>query len=144
MDERTPLLTGTWKRRIAIWAAIAFALGLMVYGFARDSGREGTSNDAGGAVDALIPAEDSEALSQNSIGIDLAAGYTGDLAINGEPVPSDELVDDRQQYQILYQPSEDSALGVLPAGEVCVQARVWPISEGPSAARAVNWCFNVT
>jgi hypothetical protein len=137
-------MTDTWKRRIALLLAVGAALGLIVFGFARDSGREGTSNDAGGAVDSLIPAEDSEALSQSSIGIDLAAGYTGELSINSQPVPEDELVDDRQQYRILYQPSEDSALGVLPAGEVCVQAQVWPISEGRQAARAVHWCFNVT
>ena len=37
-----------------------------------------------------------------------------------------------------------AAASMLPAGEVCVQALVWPISDGRQAARAVNWCFNVT
>lgn len=134
----------TWRRRILLGLAVAAAFGLLFFGFSRDSGTEGTAASGGDAVEALIPAANSEVLSQNTIGLDLAAGYTGELSINGTQVPDDELVDDRQQYRLLYQPAENSALGTLPAGENCAQALVWPISDGRQNARTVSWCFNVT
>ena len=137
-------MNATWRRRILLTLAVASAIGILVFGFTRDQGREGTAASGGDAVEQLIPAEDSEVLSQNAIGINLAPGYTGELSIDGTPVPDDELQDDRQTFQILYRPSEESALGVLPAGETCAQAVIWPISEGRESARTVSWCFNVT
>lgn len=134
----------TWRRRLLLIGAVALAIGVLVFGFTRDQGREGTAASGGDAVEALIPAPESEVLSQNSIGIDLAPGYTGELSINGSPVPDEELVDDRQTFRILYQPAENSALGTLPAGENCAQALVWPIEDGRQNARTVSWCFNVT
>jgi len=133
-----------WPRRIAIWGAVLFAIGLIVWGFMRDSGREGTNLAGGDAVDALIPEDGAETLAQSQIGLDLAPGYTGTLSINGIEVPEDELVDDRQQYRLIWTPSENSSLGDLPPGENCAQASIWRIEDGPDNARVVSWCFNVT
>jgi hypothetical protein len=137
-------VNATWRRRILLFLAVVAALAILGFGFTRDQGREGTAASGGDAVEALIPAADSEVLSQNTIGVDLAPGYTGELSINGAAVPDDELADDRQTFQILYQPSDESALGTLPAGENCAQALIWPIAEGRESARTVSWCFNVT
>lgn len=132
------------RRRLLIGLGLVVAAGLLVFGFTRDQAREGTTASGGDAVENLIPADGSEALAQGTIGVDLAPGYTGTLTINGAAVPSDELVDDRQQYQILYQPSPESALGDLPAGENCATARIWDIAEGEDESRLVTWCFNIT
>lgn len=138
------LPTSGWRRRAILLGAVAVAIGLMVFAFSRDSGNEGTTTGGGDAVEALIPAEGSEVLSQSTIGVDLAPGWTGSLRIDGQEVPDDELVDDRQQYQLLYQPTEGSALGTLPAGEVCAQATIYRLADGPERSRIVTWCFNVT
>lgn len=137
------VLKEPWRHRILYTIGLAVALGLIVFAFGRDSGRENTAASGGDAVEALIPADGSEVLSQGTIGVDLAPGYTGSLTINGQEVPSDELVDDRQSFRLLYQPTEDSAID-LEAGENCVTARIYEIAEGDDSARLVTWCFNVT
>jgi hypothetical protein len=137
------VLKEPWRHRILYAAGLGVALVLFYVAFGRDSGREGTANSGGEAVENLIPAEGSEVLAQQQIGIDLAPGYTGTLSINGEAVPDDELVDDRQTYRLIWTPSEESELQ-LPAGESCATASVYKIEDGPDEARLVRWCFNVT
>ena len=84
------------------------------------------------AVRLLIPAQNAETLSQSEIGIDLADGWTGDLALNGVPI------DDVQRVDALNQ------LSTAPTASTranCVTATIWRSSESPESGRAVEWCF---
>lgn len=137
------VLKEPWRHRLLYVVGLVVAIGLIVFAFGRDSGREGTAASGGDAVEALIPADGSSVLAQQTIGVDLAPGYTGSLTINGQEVPSDELLDDRQSFRLLYQPTEDSAI-TLEAGENCATARIYEIARGPDRARLVTWCFDVT
>ena len=127
-------------RRIVLTVLVLGALaGLVVAG--RLTVRNGGADDiaitgADDAVEALIPGRDAETLSQTEIGIDLAAGWTGTLRLNGEEVDA-QRVD--ALNQLLYRPPDG-----LDSGRNCVTAAIYRSSESPEAARAVTWCFEVT
>lgn len=111
------------------------------------------------AIEALIPAPDSEVLRQSQVGIDLAPGYDAELTINGTFIPIDEVnvlrdVEnpdvssgipgsfDTTLSRFLYQPLEGRAVPELRGDENCVEVRFWPLSD-PTDIEEVGWCFTV-
>lgn len=128
-------------RRVVIVLLLLVGVGAIVLAGFRTQ-RNGGADDvtiSGGddAVEALIPGRNAEALSQSEIGIDLADGWTGDLALNGEPIDDVQRVD--ALNQLLYRPP-----GGLESGRNCVTATIWRSSESPGSGRDVEWCFEVT
>jgi hypothetical protein len=98
------------------------------------------------AVEALIPENGSPSvLRQAEIGIDLAAGWTGDLTINGVPIPDDQLRRVDPLNQVLFTPGEDKEIERLNAGRVLVVANIWRPVDGETRAdaRTVAWSFSV-
>jgi hypothetical protein len=98
----------------------------------------------GEAAERLIPARGSEILAQERVGIDLAVGFDAVLRLNGMAIPEDQLIRRNGVNEILYGPAEDDAAVEFMAGENCLEADVWPLEDGPAAARTITWCFNVT
>lgn len=99
-----------------------------------------------GAVEAFIPAPNSPAvLRQAEIGVDLATGWTGELVINGIPIPDDQLRRNDPLNQLFFSPGEGREIERLEAGRVTVVARIWRPVEGETRAdaREVSWSFNV-
>ncbi len=124
---------------LTVLVLVALA-GIVVAG--RHTVRNGGADDvtiSGGddAVEALIPGRNAEALSQSEVGIDLADGWTGDLALNGVPIDDVQRVD--ALNQLLYRPPDG-----LESGRNCVTATIWRSSESPESGRDVEWCFEVT
>ncbi|MFN3216735.1 MAG: hypothetical protein ACE367_09600 [Acidimicrobiales bacterium] len=141
------------------WLLAVAGAALFIIGFAITTTGEPdqtivTSNPA---IEELIPAPGSEVLSQSQVGIDLVAGYTAQLFINGTPIPLDEVnvlrdVDDPQTSadqaatfdttlnRFLYQPLTGRAVPELVGGENCAVAEFWPIAD-PEAVERVEWCF---
>ena len=124
---------------LTVLVLVALA-GIVVAG--RHTVRNGGADDvtiSGGdnAVEALIPGRNAETLSQSEVGIDLADGWTGDLALNGVPIDDVQRVD--ALNQLLYRPPDG-----LDSGRNCVTATIWRSSESPESGRDVEWCFEVT
>ncbi|HVM53220.1 MAG TPA: hypothetical protein VM262_08495 [Acidimicrobiales bacterium] len=99
-----------------------------------------------GAVEAFIPAPNSPSVvRQAEIGIDLAEGWTGELVINGIPIPDDQLRRNDPLNQLFFTPGEGREIERLDAGQVTVVARIWRPVDGETReqAREVSWSFAV-
>ena len=100
-------------------------------------------------VEALIPPPDSEILGQEMIGIDLVAGWTGELTLlpgNGvaTTLQPDEVDRDAALNRLTYQPGPGKAIERL-SGEYCLVATIWDQVEGREQTQRVeNWCFSAT
>lgn len=135
------------RRRIGLVAAVLAACAVLVFSFQRLSTGTGTDDvvvTAETGIERLIPARNDEVLRQAAVGIDLAAGFEGVLAVNGTAIPEDQLVIEPALNTVLFQPGEGREIERLVAGENCVEASYWQSSEGREQAETVSWCFQVT
>jgi hypothetical protein len=115
-------------------------------------------------VERVDPVPDAvQALSQTNVFVDLAAGYTGVLVIDGveiETVNIDELgsftVEPGQQVDLppvtiyepgnatlTFSPSDDAPIPEFESGEHRAQVVYWRIDEGRQRARSFTWTFTV-
>lgn len=102
-------------------------------------------------VERLIPASGSEALSQATVGIDLAEGYDAYLVINGQRIDNladgkdaDGLVKAESLGTVEYDPAPGKRVERLESPRQCVDAWVWRKIDGPETAKQLNWCFKVS
>lgn len=141
-------VASSWRYRILVVVAMAVAVGALVLGLqATNTDGEPTVlvNGRPGVVEHVYPRNGAEVLRQVEIGIDLAGGYEGALALNGTPIPTDELRLVPEQNQVFFAPGEGRTFRTLPSGTSCVTATVWKSSEGRSANDLTyQWCFDVT
>ena len=132
-------------RRVVIGLLLRGALGAFYA-----AGRNGTTDTeptlTESAVEAVIPANGSPSvLRQAEIGIDLTIGWTGELIINGTPIPDDQVRRNDPLNQLFFTPGEGKDIERLDAGRVLVIARIWNFAEGETRedARQVSWSFSV-
>ena len=97
-------------------------------------------------VEHLVPKAGDEVVRQFELGIDLAPGYDGTLAVNGVEIPVEEQRRIPEQNQVFFTPGEGKSVERLLAGQNCVVATVWKTSEGPGTAndKTIPWCFEAT
>ena len=131
-----------------VWAVIA-ALGVVIVVAGYIAVRMGTPSPiadgpGGGVIEALLPTESAEVLRQTEVGIDLAAGYTGTLTINGTEIPASQLSSIPELNKILYRPGPNKVIDQLNPGRNCVTASFWLSSQGPDEATSRTWCFEAT
>jgi hypothetical protein len=139
------------KQQAIVSALIAF--GLVLFVFAAVSGGGNTDDISvtnNPAIDALIPARESEILRGDQIGIDLAEGFSAALQINTSDdreiqVPANQLDENFKDNlgQFTFRPGVGKVLDALPPQSNCVIATYWPVTD-PDAAATITWCFNVT
>ena len=96
------------------------------------------------AIEALIPNQGDEVLSQSDIGIDLISGYTAELTLNGIPIPDSQLRRVDGLNQVTFRPDPGQIIERLQADLNCATAVYWPLSQGRQASRTVNWCFTAS
>jgi hypothetical protein len=101
----------------------------------------GTLNNS--AIERLIPTAGAKILQQDIIGIDLAPGYEGTIALNGEPLPLDQVTVVAPLNQVTFKPGPGKIYESLPTGENCLVATYWMSSKGPAQASLQTWCFTV-
>jgi hypothetical protein len=95
-------------------------------------------------VEQTIPADGSEILQQQQIGIDLGNDYrVTRLLIDRTPIEEAHLIRRDELSQVFFQPSDGYEFEVFPAGRVCALAEVERATTG-EAVRSVEWCFEVT
>ncbi len=133
--------------------SLAIGLGLVMLGLAFTSGAEDgddISVTQNPAIDALIPARESEVLRGDQFGIDLAEGFAAALTLDTSDgrtiqIPTDEMDPNFQDNlgQFLFRPDEGKVIDVLPPQSNCVTATYWPIVD-PADTNTIRWCFEVT
>ncbi|HSP02435.1 MAG TPA: hypothetical protein VLR27_02970 [Acidimicrobiales bacterium] len=144
---------------IAVVLTVAIAAIVLAYVTTAEGGDDSVSvsgadglQDTGerdpSGVEALIPPRGSEILGQETIGIDLVPGWTGELTLlpgNGvaTTLPEDEIEVDGLN-RIIYQPGPGKAIERL-SGDYCLVATIWDQVEGREQTQRVeNWCFSAT
>ncbi|MFP5321177.1 MAG: hypothetical protein ACLGIC_04940 [Acidimicrobiia bacterium] len=146
------------RTKVIIVAVLAVAISLLVLAYlsTADSTETETQVTGGGTaerdpdgVDARIPRDGAQILGQEQIGIDLAAGWTGELVLQplsndqAVPLPEDELERD-ELNRITYRPGPGKAIERL-SGDYCVLATIWDQVQGREATqRTETWCFSAT
>jgi hypothetical protein len=144
--RRPPMPQGRYRALVAVavgLAILAIALGVRA---TRTGGDDPiTVTGRPDVVEALIPGRGDEVVQQFEVGIDLAPGYEGGLAINGIEIPEEQLRLVPEQNQVFFQPGEDQVITELLAGPNCVVATVWRSAVGPGEANeSFQWCFEAT
>lgn len=99
------------------------------------------TNLGGGAIKQLIPAPNTQILSQNQVGVDLAPGYTGTLALNGIPIADDEVTLIPATNSVLFLPGPGKSVEEFLPGQNCIAATYWKPVDGPATAQRYSWCF---
>jgi hypothetical protein len=118
-------------------AAVALFLGVR----ATDTGDDEPVTSR--VVEHFIPGEGDAVIRQAELGIDLAPGYEGALAINGVEIPTEQLRLVPEQNQVFFTPGDGKAVERLRAGLNCVEAEAWRSADGRGTAndRSFTWCF---
>jgi hypothetical protein len=133
--------------RLVVAAGIAVAAVLIYIAVQiTDTDPEGSARAAApNKIEHVVPVAGSSVLRQSEIGIDLAAGYDADLAVDGIPIPRGQLRLVPEQNQVFFTPGEGKVIEELEAGDTCVDATIWKSSEGKGTNDTpVRWCFTVT
>lgn len=127
--------------KIALVALLVVAIG-GIWMVVRVSGK-GTSGMDNSAIEQLIPRRDDKILQQEPIGIDLASGYEAQLALNGIPIPDDE-VDSTEGLDIIqFVPGPGKSVEAYSTGQNCVVATYWRLETGREQNATISWCFTV-
>ena len=132
-------------RRVVV-VALLVAAAAMVWISASFKGEPGEATLTDSAVEQFVPGQDTTALRQSEIGIDLAPGWTADLRINGVDIPEDEERRVDGLNQVFFTPGEGRIIETLAPGDVEVTAIIWRPAEGEtreSGSRRVRWSFRV-
>jgi hypothetical protein len=138
---------------------LAFGLGLVIAGFiAAQSSDEGPGID-NPAIEQLYPADGALVLRQSEVGVDLADGYTGELTIDGQALPTERVEPvavpvgsvppilvtrfDPGVNTLLYLPQEGAPIEEFESGEHTATVTYWPEVDGRQAAKVFSWTFRV-
>lgn len=141
------------SRRDRIFFSAFIAIGILALGIAAFSGAgEDTDISVSGnpAIDALIPARETEVLRRTEVGIDLAEGWQAALQIQTSDgrviqVPADQIEENFQGNlgRFIFRPEVGKVLDVFPPQSNCATATFWPITDREQA-QTITWCFEVT
>lgn len=147
------------KTKILVVVCLTVATaGFVIAGLATDTDTENfvTVSGAPGqavsldGVEAFLPGNGDEVLAQQKFGIDLAAGWTGELTLlpgTGAAVAiPDEELERSALNELIFEPGPGQTITELPRGLTsCVRAVVWDQVRGREASeRTESWCFKVT
>jgi hypothetical protein len=144
MAETSPYST---RFKLAAAVVVTVAIGAFVLAIqAFDGGGDDPVLQGGDAavVENLIPRRDAQVPQQSNVGIDLQTGWEGTLVIDGVEIPADQLQITPEIGLIEFTPADGLAVEELDAGQNCVSAIIWQISDGRGVAdRTIPWCFDV-
>jgi hypothetical protein len=135
------------RRRVVITALLLFAVGLLWWATTQDADqslepREGRIDSA---VEQVVPGDGDAALRQGQIGVDLEAGWTAVLAVDGREIPEDQLRRNDPLNQVFFTPGEGQEIEELDPGPHRASALIWrTASQTRNEGRTVNWEFRVS
>ena len=144
-DHRVPRRQSHLRRFHPRWACHVRGAGLV-----ENSGRDDQSVASNPAIDALIPNRGDEVLQQQSVGIDLAAGWQlvrltispdGNCGFPVDVTAETRYVEGLQQY--VFTPDEGQLIQALSADENCAMATFAEIAN-PTNSETIDWVFTVS
>jgi len=129
-------------RRLALpLLAVAGLVVIIIAGFLARTGSDPVTEVG---IEAIFPTDGANILAQDRVGVDLAAGYAGELAVNGQTVPDTQLDQDNGLNQLVFHPGDGKVLTELKPGKNCAQITYWRLEDGrKSAETPLQWCFQV-
>jgi hypothetical protein len=130
----------TTKQKLALAVPLVIAAVAVVAAFFVGGNDTPQADDR--IVEAIIPGNNDKVLQQAEVGIDLQSGWDASLTIDGIAIPLDQYTKIVPQGRVSFEPGPGKALEFLPAGQNCVVARYWPLSN-PEQNFSRSWCFTV-
>ena len=100
-----------------------------------------SSADLPVAIQTVSPGSGDNVLSQSDIVVDLAAGYTAELEVNGVEIPEDHLFRVPGLNKVTFRPGQGKVVERLLPDQNCVRVRYWQIVLGRNDAQFHTWCF---
>jgi hypothetical protein len=150
------------RNRLAFSLAVAAAFALIVWGL-----NDGISGDRAVAkpltIDRLVPNPGDIVLRQSQIGADLANGYRGQLVIDGQEIPTYDLVPsaalcspvtqgysghdtvfDPGEGTLFFTPGPESTIQKFAPGVHSITVKMWKLCDDPNTAAPFTWSFKVS
>lgn len=147
------------RKRLAVSLLVAVAILLIGLGLAgARTGDDAVPTITDSAVEQVFPAPGSLAVPpQSPVQVDLVTGWRGVLVIDGQEIPTFDLVDgeavgsepiydavyDPAQGTVTFTPKRGATIEALAPGDHRVSAVFWPIGQDRDTARTVSWTFKV-
>jgi len=94
-------------------------------------------------VRSVSPSPGSIQLRQTEVQVELDSTYAGELAINGTPIPDDQLAVIPGLQRISYTPGAGREIEALPAGSNCAVVSFRPLAGTNGQPGSYQWCFSV-
>lgn len=147
------------RRRFALSLLVAAALVMIIYGFASATTGDSAVKITDAAVEGVFPEPGAIVLRQSEIRLDLVTGYRGVLIVDGQEIPTYDLVAtdgsestdptfdavfDAALNTVSFTPKVGATIEALSPDRHTVTAVFWKIDEGRDAARSVTWSFKVS
>ncbi len=132
------------RRGLLGLAALLGALALLLALLVADTDDNDVTVTGNAAVDELIPPRNAEVLSQDTVGIDLAAGYDARLTINGVDIPPGQTRHLPGLNRFTFRPDQGKALESLRAEQNCALVTYWRQEIGSGEADTISWCFTAS
>ena len=127
-------------RRILISLLLGVAFAGFFYAFTRETDKQQPAlRDA--AVTHVEPAPGDRVLRQSVIAVDLAAGYTGVLSIDGRRIPEDQTERIIGLNRVAFTPGENKDIKELPPGRHTVTVELWDTTIRDAPHRNYSWNF---
>jgi hypothetical protein len=120
---------------------LAAAIGGLIFAFSGPTTDSGPARPEG--VDGVFPPSGNLELRQTAIYADLAPGYTGYLAIDGNEVPEDDVQIVDALNTVTLKPGPDSDFATLQPGNHCVTVFYRMIGQPRTNSASYRWCFRL-
>ena len=150
----------TWARRTLTVVALAFGIGVAVWGlgFTVSGGGDETLDQS---IVSLFPRDGAQALRQTAVGAELVAGYDGRLTINGIEIPEDQMdgaIDPSsvtpqqlEQYgirpnnknRVFFTPGPGKVIEEYDTGLLTIVLRYFEDEREEATSRTVTWSIRV-
>jgi hypothetical protein len=137
---------------------IAAALVGLWFAFTRGVSGETGQGPKDPAIETISPRPDELVLRQTQVVVDLAAGYRGDLFVDGQQIPVVDAVNDDSPggefgradavfdpalNTITFTPREGATIEELTTGTHQIIVKYWKLDESAESARNYTWSFRV-
>jgi hypothetical protein len=120
----------------------AVAVGLLVFAFSGPT-QDGNGPARPQAVESVFPVPGNLELRQVAIYADLAPGYTGYLAIDGNEVPEDDIQIVDALNTVTLKPGPGSDFATLQPGNHCATVFYRQIGQPRTNSESYHWCFRL-
>lgn len=145
------------RRRLGLSLVLALALVGLFFGFTRAETGESDLGTSDPAIENVSPRPDELVLRQTQVVVDLAAGYRGELYIDGQQIPVVDVINDGEgsgptvidgafdlaQNTITFTPTVGATIEEFAPTSHQVTVRFWKLDESSEQSRNFSWSFRV-